>query len=215
MYLSRYRVGQGQGHRCLPGPACARKQECGGKGSLGEVCENSTLTQEEYGDRYHDHLLDQYKLFVETSQHVSDRRQNANNYLLTLTSSLVLLYITFLSTFGHHWWNVFIPVTGVVVCFIWYSLVCSYKDLNTAKFVVIHELEEQLPVSLFKYEWHVCGKGKKIGYVPLTHLERGIPIAFAILFVVLGVHAISTPAKAASVPVGSDKFAPAEVRQAR
>ena len=63
--------------------------------------------------------------------------------------------------------SVFIPVTGVVVCPIWYSLVCSYKDLSTAKFVVIYELEEQLPVSLFMYECHVCGKGKKIGHVPL------------------------------------------------
>lgn len=173
-------------------------------------------TPEDYGEKYHDHLLDQYKLFVETSQHVSDRRQNANNYLLTLTSSLVLLYITFLSTFGHHWWNVFIPLTGVVVCFIWYSLVCSYKDLNAAKFVVIHELEEQLPASLFKYEWYVCGKGKKIGYVPLTHLERGIPVAFAVLFVVLGFHALLTPAKdARGDKTISQPATPAEVRQAR
>jgi hypothetical protein len=37
--------------------------------------------------------------------------------------------------------------TGLIVCFIWYSLVDSSKDLNTAKFAVIHELENQLPVA--------------------------------------------------------------------
>lgn len=87
-------------------------------------------TPEEYGEKYHDHLLEQYKLFVETSQQVSDRRQNANNYLLTLNSSLVMLFVAFLSTFGHHRYNVLIPITGCIVCFIWYSLVDSYKDLN-------------------------------------------------------------------------------------
>jgi len=45
----------------------------------------------------------------------------------------------------------------------------SYKDLNTAKFAVIHKLEEQLPVALFRYEWHLCGHGKdKDKYVPLA-----------------------------------------------
>jgi hypothetical protein len=127
---------------------------------------------------------------------------------LTLTSSLILLYVRFLSTFGHHWWNVFIPVTGVVVCFIWYSVVCSYKDLNAAKFVVTHELEKQLPVALFKYEWHVCGKDKKVGYIPLTHLERGIPIAFAVLFVALGARAVFTP----SAKQETQPAAPAGIR---
>ena len=41
-----------------------------------------------------------------------------------------------------------IPGTGLIVCFIWYSLVDFSKDLNTAKFAVIHELENQLPVAL-------------------------------------------------------------------
>jgi hypothetical protein len=148
----------------------------------------------DYGDKYQDHLLEQYKLFVETSQHVSDKRQNANNYLLTLNSSLVTLFVTFLSTFGHHRWNVLIPIAGLLVCFIWHSLVESYKDLNAAKFRVIHELEEQLPVALFRYEWHVCGKGKdKDKYVPLTQLERWIPWMFGILYVALGLYALLAP----------------------
>ena len=59
-----------------------------------------------------------------------------------------MLFVVFLSTFGHHRWNTSIPGTGLIVCFIWCSLVNSYKDLNTAKFAVIHELENQLPVAL-------------------------------------------------------------------
>jgi hypothetical protein len=148
-------------------------------------------TPEEYGERYQDHLLEQYKLFVETSQHTSDKRQNANNYLLTLCSTLVTLFVAFLSTFGHHRLNVLIPVAGIFVCFIWWSMVNSYKALNTAKFKVIHEMEEQLPVALFDYEWHVCGKGKdREKYIPLTHLERMVPWMFGGLFVVLALYSL-------------------------
>lgn len=157
-------------------------------------------TPEEYGDKYQDHLLEQYKLFVETAQHTSDKRQNANNYLLTLNSSLVTLFVVFISTFGNHRWNALIPATGLIVCFIWWSLVDSYKDLNTAKFAVIHELEEQLPVALFRHEWFVCGHNRKKKdkpvedqYVPLTHLERWVPVAFAVLYIGLGAYAILVP----------------------
>jgi hypothetical protein len=157
-------------------------------------------TPEEYGDKYQDHLLEQYKLFVETSQRVTEKRQNSNNYLLTLNSSLVTLFVVFLSTFGHHKWNALIPFTGLIICFIWWSLVDSYKDLNTAKFAVIHELEEQLPVALFRHEWFVCGYNRKKKdkpvqdrYIPLTHLERWIPVAFAILYFVLIGYALLAP----------------------
>jgi hypothetical protein len=151
-------------------------------------------TPEQYGDKYRDHLLEQYKLFVQTSQQVSERRQNANNFLLTLNSSLVTLFVISLSSFGHHRWNALIPFTGLFVCFIWHSLVESYKDLNTAKFEVIHELEDQLPVALFRYEWHVCGHGKdKDKHVPLTHLERWIPWMFAMLYVGMAAYALFAP----------------------
>lgn len=157
-------------------------------------------TPEEYGDKYQEHLLEQYKLFVQTSQHVSDKRQNANNYLLTLNSSLVTLFVALLSSFGHHRWNFLIPVTGLLICFIWHSLVDSYKDLNTAKFAVIHELENQLPVALFRHEWYVCGHNRQKAdkpvedvYIPLTHLERWIPLAFAMIYIGLGAYAVFAP----------------------
>lgn len=151
-------------------------------------------TPEEYGDRYQDHVLEQYKLFVTTSQQISERRQQANNFLLTLSSSLVTLFVAFVSIFGSDRRNALIPVAGLFACFVWHSLVKSYKSLNTAKFEVIHELEAQLPIALFRYEWYVCGRGKdKDKYIPLTHLERWIPWMFGILFAALAVYAVAAP----------------------
>src|SRR3989442_4466442 len=99
-------------------------------------------TPQHYGEKYKDHLLEQYKLYVASSQHVSDRRLTSGNYFLAINSSLVTLFGLALSSFGHHRWNVVIPVAGMLVCLVWDSLVKSYKDLNTAKFRVIHELEQ-------------------------------------------------------------------------
>jgi hypothetical protein len=153
-------------------------------------------TPDEYGDRYQDHVLEQYKLFVTTSQQISERRQQANNFLLTLSSSLVTLFVAFLSTFSSHRWNVLVPIAGLFVCFVWHSMVQSYKHLNTAKFAVIHELEDQLPIALFRHEWYVCGHGKDKGkYIPLTHLERWIPWMFGVLFATLAVYALAMPSR--------------------
>lgn len=151
-------------------------------------------TPEQYGGRYQDHVLEQYKLFVSTSQQISERRQQSNNFLLTLSSSLVTLFVAFLSTFGPDRRNALIPIAGLFVCFVWHSLVQSYKHLNTAKFEVIHEMEEQLPIALFRHEWYVCGHGKdKDKYIPLTHLERWIPWMFGILFVALAAYTVAMP----------------------
>ena len=55
-------------------------------------------------------------------------------------------------------------------------------------------MEQQLPVALFDYEWHVCGKGKdRENYIPLTHLERMVPWMFGLLFVLLAAYALLAP----------------------
>ena len=82
-------------------------------------------------------------------------------------------------------WLVIIPIAGLLVSLTWFSLVISYKDLNTAKFKVIHELENYLPAALFRYEWHSCEQGKGKAYKPITHLERWIPLTFAAVYLVL------------------------------
>src|SRR5262245_14802363 len=45
-----------------------------------------------YGARFHDHLLEQYKLYVESAQKVSEKRITTGNYLLTVNSSLLTVF---------------------------------------------------------------------------------------------------------------------------
>lgn len=45
--------------------------------------------QKDYGEKYFPHLFEQYKLYVESAEKISDRRQNANNYFLTINTALI------------------------------------------------------------------------------------------------------------------------------
>lgn len=154
------------------------------KGLIGQPAES-------YGERFQDHLLDQYKLYVESAQRISERRLHSGNFFLAINSSLVAAFGITLSSFGKHRWNVVIPLTGILVSVVWLRVVKSYKDLNTAKFKVIHEMEAHLPAALFKYEWHVCGWGEDTKkYRPLTHSEQWVPVAFMVFYLVLGLYAL-------------------------
>lgn len=46
-------------------------------------------SEKEYGDYYKPHLLEQYRLYIESTEKISDRRQNANNYFLAINTALV------------------------------------------------------------------------------------------------------------------------------
>jgi len=60
--------------------------------------------------------------------------------------------------------------------------------LNTGKFKVIHEIERQLPASIYDYEWKILGEGKSRKlYFPFSHIEMVIPWIFGIVYVILGV----------------------------
>lgn len=143
---------------------------------------------EEYGEKYHEHLLEQYKLYVEMADKVSERRQSANNYLLTVNSILVSLFgvlSTFGSIAGQHIWRYFLPLAGLLVSITWATLIRSYRQLNSGKFEVIHRLESQLPAALYDTEWKILEEGNGEQYLPFTHVEQFVPWIFAGLYVLL------------------------------
>lgn len=76
--------------------------------------------------------------------------------------------------------------------FTWYRLLRSYKDLNSAKFKVIHEIEAQLPLAPYDMEWEKVGKGQNSKlYLPFTHVEVLIPWVFLAIRVFVFLKAVS------------------------
>jgi hypothetical protein len=144
-------------------------------------------TKDTYGDSFKADLFEQYKLYVESAEKVSERRISANNYLLTVNAFLVTLYGLVAASRFNTFWTILVPVAGLLVSLTWQRIITSYRDLNTVKFKVIHELEQQMPAALYGYEWRKAEEGRGKTYHPLSHLERWIPITFMVLYVLLGV----------------------------
>lgn len=144
----------------------------------------------EYGDEYKNHLFEQYKLYIESVEKTSDRRQHANNYFITINTALIsLIGLSFQIKFFENLAGVksVLALVGIIICFIFWHLLRSYKQLNTGKFAVIHKIEENLPLALYKYEWEVLGKGEdKSKYYPFSHIELWIPWVFGIIYALLG-----------------------------
>ena len=136
-------------------------------------------------DSYQNHLLEQYKLYLTSAENISNRRQTANAFFVTVNTALVSL-IGYLN-FGNEDSNSFywlISIAGIAISYMWYRLVRSYKDLNSAKFKVVHEIEKSLPVSPYDAEWEAVGRGDdpKL-YLPFTHIEIYVPWVFCALHV--------------------------------
>ena len=75
---------------------------------------------------------------------------------------------------------------GVLVSILWLRMVLSYRNLNTAKFLVIHGIERLLPLRPYDAEWELVGRGeRRTFYFPLTHIERLIPLGFVVLHLAL------------------------------
>lgn len=129
--------------------------------------------------------LELYKLYLETAEKVSERRADANTWMLSVNSAIVALY-GYLSEAGasvgdfeKSVWLWAIPVAGILVCLAWATLLSSYSALNRAKFTVLHEIEATLPFALFTREQAVY---KEMGRRPFSGIEKRIPFAFVVLY---------------------------------
>ncbi len=76
-------------------------------------------------------------------------------------------------------------IAVLALCYTWWRLVKSYRQLNTAKYLVIGEMEKRLPSSPYwSAEWKALGEGKAPKrYVPLSHVENWIPIIFGGVYI--------------------------------
>lgn len=135
-------------------------------------------------------LLEQYKLFVNTSEALVQRRQGVNTFFLSVNSLLLAaagLIVRDGSLGGvEPLILVSLSVSGGALCWVWRRLISSYRQLSAGKFKVIHALERRLPARIFRAEWVALGEGNDPRiYRPFTGTESKTPIAFLALHFVL------------------------------
>jgi hypothetical protein len=131
-------------------------------------------------------LLEQYKLYVEMADRISQRRQSTNTYFLSVNTFMISFFAYAISGKS----NIYIAfsaisIAGWALCYVWYRLIRSYKDLNSGKFKVIHEMEGLLGYAPYDIEWDKLGRGKdKKLYKPFTEIEPFVPLVFAVLYLI-------------------------------
>lgn len=97
--------------------------------------------------------LEIYKLLVEMADRVSQRRQAANNFYLSV-NTLLVGGSAYLKTLDPSLVTVLIiTIAGLAICALWFQNIQSYKTLNGAKFDVITALEKHLVEQPFADEW--------------------------------------------------------------
>ena len=136
---------------------------------------------------YLEHLLEQYKIYVEMADRISARRHAANVFFLTLHSSAVAAIGFSLEKIGKIdplWVLIFPALALLIICLVWWWLIRSYRNLNTAKYKVIGKMEEQLPYSPYwKEEWKELGEGNDWRkYLQLTVIEQWVPVMFGLIY---------------------------------
>ncbi|MCB9887752.1 MAG: hypothetical protein H6838_19850 [Planctomycetes bacterium] len=153
----------------------------------------SGIEPSEYGPSYRDHVLDVYKVYLEMADRISERREKANSFFLAINTALVALLAK--DAFGNATHSttleVLVPLSAIVMCYLWNRIIRSYRDINSAKFKVIHQIERRLPIRPYDAEWASVGRGKeKSLYLPFTHVEQLVPWLFLLFHAILALTAV-------------------------
>ena len=153
------------------------------------------MKPEDYGDSYQTHLLDQYKLYVEMADRISQRRDQSNRFYAGLVSAIIALLVVIgrFGVSGSSWSAALLAagLFGACLSVIWFINLGSYRALNTAKFRVINEMEAQLPYAGYTEEWaYIRPREDPTKYFQLTRIERYVPLMIMALFVGIVCYAI-------------------------
>ena len=92
-------------------------------------------------------VLEIYKLHAELADSISKQRASANRFYILVLSGFAVLFSTFLQRPNGvplGWLMVSFGFFGLLLAGAWHGAIRSYRQLNTAKFKVLHELEEKL-----------------------------------------------------------------------
>lgn len=174
------------------------KQKTAHEESTSAEIEQVDVLNHSYNNSDNSLLLEQYRLYVEMLDKISERRGQANNFYISLLSATLAL----LSILGN---KDILPknkstdisvillgasILGIALCFLWYFNIRGYALLVKRKIQVIHEMERYLPFSAYSREstlWNAEIKREAHIFKPIriSRLEQFIAICFGTVFFIL------------------------------
>lgn len=138
--------------------------------------------------------FDEYKFFTESTEHLSERRQEATKtYLSVNTAIFVIIAFLIKDTQLQDWWLIIalfpLTLTGIVSCWIWRKIISQYKKLIGWRYDELIKIEKSPIMNeahhFYKKEmeqFFIRQNGKeKFGF---SRLEALLPTMFMSLYLI-------------------------------
>ncbi|MEJ1356340.1 MAG: hypothetical protein RPU42_08255 [Candidatus Sedimenticola sp. (ex Thyasira tokunagai)] len=142
-----------------------------------------------------DDVLELYKIMLDSSESLIQRRQKTNAFFITAIGSLLAIAGLLVKTVALNSGSIGIlygfSVVGLLLCNSWRNLIDNYGKLNKAKYDVILRLEKELGAQIYSAEWVALGKGlRPRKYKSFTSTEKNVPLYFGLLIIALTLIAV-------------------------
>jgi hypothetical protein len=94
--------------------------------------------------------FEEYKLFIEDTARLSERRQTVTTAYITVNGAIVALITFVFKDAAIKDWHAVVALlplilAGLIVCYFWHALLLSYKELLGFRFKQLEEMENELP----------------------------------------------------------------------
>ena len=136
-----------------------------------------SIKSESYNGDYNAAILEQWKTCVEMANSMTEKRNNSNSIFITINSALFAVI-----TFSLDYKSILLSAVGIAVCVLWLKSTISYKQLSSVKYHIINDIEKQLPLTPFAFEWEKLKCEKK--YKGLINFEKVLPWVFIVIYVI-------------------------------
>lgn len=113
---------------------------------------------------YYNLLMEQYKIMIDSSESLIDRRQSMSNLYTGICTTLVTLLGSSFALNNKYGTSITFILVGIVVAMLsltWISQLKTYNKTNYGKYEVINAIEAKLPADMFNNEY-MFNKSKKI-----------------------------------------------------
>ena len=146
--------------------------------------------------------FDEYRLFVESTQFLTERRQAATRTFLTINTGIFAVLAFLVRDVGFRGWGlvlVALPLflTGALACLIWHAMIQQYKALIAWRYDQLQAMERLLEpcYRMYNREWEDffrprAGK-ERFGF---SRLEVWLPRLFLLLYLVYGLGLVGATA---------------------
>jgi hypothetical protein len=136
--------------------------------------------------------LEEYKLFSELVQHLSERRQTASQTYLAVNTAAFGVLAFLAKDAGFHGWGlvgVSVPLffVGIIACVIWHKIVTHFREIIGWHYQQLRDMEEALPESAriysLEFERFYLAQAGKRGF-SFSQLEIWLPRLFIALYAI-------------------------------